>query len=145
MPAYVIFPDATLIEIAARKPTDLDALAACHGVGSKKLAEFGDAFLQVVRAGATERVHPARVRLAGSPEGALFDRLQEAQLELARGPSGTDRFLCCTTTTLARIAAERPRSLPELERVSGMGAQKAERFGDAFLALIREVGPEGGP
>jgi ATP-dependent DNA helicase RecQ len=50
VPAYVIFPDATLIEIAARKPVDLDALAGCHGVGARKLADFGEAFLAVVRA-----------------------------------------------------------------------------------------------
>ena len=50
MPAYVIFPDATLIEMAARKPTDLDALALCHGVGAKKLVDFGEAFLAVIRA-----------------------------------------------------------------------------------------------
>ncbi len=49
VPAYVIFPDATLIEIAARKPADLDALAGCHGVGTRKLADFGEAFLAVVR------------------------------------------------------------------------------------------------
>lgn len=138
VPAYVIFNDASLIDMAERKPMDLDALAACHGVGAKKLAEFGDAFLQVLRAGTTERVHPARARLAGQPEGALMDRLRAAQAELSRGETGTDRYLSCPSTTLAKIAEARPRDRAALERIPGMGKQKAERFADAFLAVLHE-------
>lgn len=138
VPAYVIFNDATLIEMAERKPMDLDALATCRGVGAKKLAEFGDAFLQVLRAGTTERVHPARARLAGQPEGALMDRLRAAQAELAHGQTGTDRYLSCSSATLAKIAEARPRDRIAIERISGVGPQKAERFADAFLAVLQE-------
>ncbi len=138
VPAYVVFSDATLIDMAERKPMDLDGLAACHGVGAKKLAEFGDAFLGVLRAGTTERVHPARARNAGRPQGALMDRLRAAQSDLLRGTGGTDRYLACTTTTLAKIAEARPQDRAALERVPGMDAQKAERFADAFLAVLGE-------
>lgn len=138
VPAYVIFNDASLIDMAERKPMDLDALAACYGVGTKKLAEFGDAFLQVLRAGTTERVHPARARLAGQPEGALMDRLRAAQAELSRGATGTDRYLSCTSATLAKIAEARPRDRAALERIQGMGPQKTARFADAFLAVLHE-------
>lgn len=50
VPAYVVFPDATLTEMAARRPQDLEALAEINGVGPKKLADFGDEFLQIVQA-----------------------------------------------------------------------------------------------
>ena len=45
VPAYVVFPDATLIEMAQQRPADLDALADINGVGPKKLAEYGETFL----------------------------------------------------------------------------------------------------
>ena len=48
MPAYVIFHDATLHEIAQRRPTTLHALAAGPGVGEKKLETYGEAVLEVV-------------------------------------------------------------------------------------------------
>jgi ATP-dependent DNA helicase RecQ len=48
-PAYVIFPDRTLIEIAKRRPGDLDELASIHGVGAVKLQKYGPAFLAVLR------------------------------------------------------------------------------------------------
>jgi ATP-dependent DNA helicase RecQ len=45
VPAYVVFPDATLTAMAAARPATKAALAAIPGVGEKKLAAFGDAFL----------------------------------------------------------------------------------------------------
>ena len=53
VPAYVVFPDRSLIDMAARRPASLDAMRAVHGVGEAKLARYGAAFLQVIgRAGA---------------------------------------------------------------------------------------------
>jgi ATP-dependent DNA helicase RecQ len=48
-PAYVIFPDRTLIEMAKEKPTTLHELAEIHGVGEQKLQKFGPAFLAVLK------------------------------------------------------------------------------------------------
>ncbi|HKN28194.1 MAG TPA: DNA helicase RecQ [Roseiarcus sp.] len=48
-PAYVIFPDRTLIEMAKARPDTLDGLARLHGVGAVKLLKFGTAFLAVIR------------------------------------------------------------------------------------------------
>lgn len=50
VPAYVVFHDRTLREMAARRPQTLDELAAVHGVGQSKLERFGPAFLQCLRA-----------------------------------------------------------------------------------------------
>ncbi|WP_368643285.1 DNA helicase RecQ [Castellaniella ginsengisoli] len=41
VPAYVIFHDATLREIALRNPGSLDALAGINGVGARKLETYG--------------------------------------------------------------------------------------------------------
>lgn len=135
VPAYVIFPDRTLIEMAEARPQTLDAMAGINGVGAKKLESFGPAFLQVIT-GAVETLHPARMKLAGSGAGPLFDRLAEAQLALARGPDGQDRYLSCTHSTLRHIAQQRPRNRADLSRIAGMGEQKLDRFAETFLALI---------
>jgi ATP-dependent DNA helicase RecQ len=49
VPAYVVFSDATLLAMAARKPTTEDELLAIPGVGPKKRAVYGDAFLSLLR------------------------------------------------------------------------------------------------
>lgn len=48
-PAYVIFSDRTLIEMAAARPVTEDELARVKGVGAAKLEAFGEAFLKVLR------------------------------------------------------------------------------------------------
>ncbi len=48
VPAYVVFPDRTLIEMATHRPRNLDQLSAIHGVGQAKLARYGQAFLQAL-------------------------------------------------------------------------------------------------
>ncbi len=136
VPAYVIFPDRTLIEMAERKPATLDQMAGITGVGAKKLESFGAAFLEVIT-GAAEVLHPARMRLVGTAEGAVFDRLAETQLALARGEDGTGKHLSCTHSTLRQIAERRPSTLAELDRIQGMGEAKTERFGAAFLQVLQ--------
>jgi ATP-dependent DNA helicase RecQ len=48
VPAYVIFHDATLIEMAEKRPRDKLQLATISGVGDHKLERYGDAFLSVL-------------------------------------------------------------------------------------------------
>lgn len=134
-PAYVVFPDSTLIAMATQKPNDIDAFSQLAGVGAVKLKRYGKAFLEVI-AGAQGEVHPARRRLAGRDAGGLFDQLQQAQVRLAKGENGFDTYLNCTSSTLSKIAQQRPRTLPELESIQGVGPKKTERFGLAFLDLI---------
>jgi ATP-dependent DNA helicase RecQ len=58
---------------------------------------------------------------------------------------GIDKPLSCTNSTLRQIAEVRPATLAELERVPGMGTQKVERFGAAFLEAIHgEAAAEAG-
>jgi ATP-dependent DNA helicase RecQ len=48
VPAYVVFPDRTLIEMARERPATLDALARIHGVGAAKLERYGSRFLEAL-------------------------------------------------------------------------------------------------
>ncbi|HSB98739.1 MAG TPA: HRDC domain-containing protein, partial [Burkholderiaceae bacterium] len=48
LPAYVVFHDATLLQMAQRAPTTLEALALISGVGAKKLDAYGGAILRVL-------------------------------------------------------------------------------------------------
>ena len=48
MPAYVVFHNATLEEIAARSPRTRADLASVPGVGPAKLARYGDEVLALL-------------------------------------------------------------------------------------------------
>ena len=138
VPAYIVFPDRTLIEMAERRPASLDEMAQITGVGAKKLESFGAAFLGVITGAGPVALHPQRMRLAGRAAGGLFDRLAETQLRLARGEDGTGKPMSCTQAELRRIAEAQPSTLSELDRVASLGPQKLDRFGPAFLAVLRD-------
>ena len=137
VPAYVVFPDRTLIEMAEKRPLTLDAMMGITGIGAKKLESYGTVFLSVITGAGAAPLHPARKALIGRDAGALFDRLAEVQLELSRGEDGTGKYLSCTHSTLRQIAERRPSTLGELQAIQGMGDLKVDRFGDAFLQVLQ--------
>jgi ATP-dependent DNA helicase RecQ len=51
VPAYVVFPDATLAEVARTRPGSEEALLEVKGIGPRKLEAYGADLLRLVRAG----------------------------------------------------------------------------------------------
>ena len=49
VPAYVVFSDRTLIELATHRPGSARAMREIHGVGDSKLERYGAAFLEVIQ------------------------------------------------------------------------------------------------
>jgi len=50
LPAYLIFSDKTLLEMARHAPANSHEFAMINGVGSSKLRDFGQAFVEVIAA-----------------------------------------------------------------------------------------------
>ncbi|WP_138936021.1 DNA helicase RecQ [Roseovarius arcticus] len=136
VPAYIVFNDRTLIEMAEMRPATLDDMARIGGVGAKKLDQYGDAFLEVIN-GEAAQMHPSRRKLAGRAAGSIYDQLIETQTQLARGADGLDKPLSCSTSLITRIAEQRPRDAAQMARI--LGDKRAERFGPAFLDVLQEA------
>lgn len=56
VPPYVIFHDATLMEMVESRPATLSTMAHLSGVGQRKLQAYGDAFLDVISGLAADEV-----------------------------------------------------------------------------------------
>lgn len=48
LPPFVVFGDATLRDLARRRPSAFERLTSVHGIGERKRAEYGQEFLDVV-------------------------------------------------------------------------------------------------
>src|SRR5262249_55587626 len=76
VPPYVIFSDATLRELARRRPSTRERLRAVYGVGDKKLRDWGDLFLEAIVAHcrqngvATDVAAPGHDMFAAEDEGS---------------------------------------------------------------------------
>lgn len=137
VPAYVIFNDRTLIEMAETRPRDRDAMAGITGVGAKKLEKYGDSFLSVINGEAPPAEHPSRRALSGRNAGTVYDKLMQAQADLARGPKGADKQMSCSASLLAKVAKLHSADLRTLQQL--LGERRAERFAEAFHEILKEV------
>ncbi|MBU0838084.1 MAG: HRDC domain-containing protein, partial [Gammaproteobacteria bacterium] len=62
VPPYVIFPDATLLEMLRSQPASLSDMATISGVGARKLERYGQAFLEVLQGSVEVAKSPADIR-----------------------------------------------------------------------------------
>lgn len=74
-----------------------------------------------------------------APDDSLLEALRRWRRERASA-DGVPAYVVAHDTTLAEIADARPRSLPALRRVRGMGPTKLERYGPEILAVIDAAG-----
>ena len=49
VPAYVVFSDRTLVELATHRPTTPAAMREIHGIGDTKLERYGSEFLAIIQ------------------------------------------------------------------------------------------------
>ncbi|GAB4327205.1 MAG: DNA helicase RecQ [Candidatus Zixiibacteriota bacterium] len=68
VPAFVVFSDATLVQMAHRRPVSLPAFKQINGVGEKKCAEFGPAFIACIADWCRAHDLPVDSTSAGSPK-----------------------------------------------------------------------------
>ena len=113
VPAFVVFGDATLRQMASHMPLDRDSFLRIRGVGQSKLDQYGDAFISALREHVPARAanSPAAPPPATSPGR---ERAHQHTLELVREGSN-----------VAEIAAARGISqrtvLTHLERLTDEG------------------------
>ncbi|MEU6958305.1 DNA helicase RecQ [Streptomyces chrestomyceticus] len=89
VPAYVIFHDATLREIATARPSSLGELGTVNGVGENKLAKYGEQILAVLAEGTVPSVEPAEqvaVTAAGRQPGPGSEPVPEEEWDWGGEP-----------------------------------------------------------
>ena len=67
----------------------------------------------------------------------LFERLRTLRLTVAR-ETGVPPYIVFTDKTLIDMCVKRPKNKSEMLDVSGVGEAKYKRYGERFLAEIRE-------
>src|SRR5664280_201241 len=123
------------------------ALSSSSRRPSRFLAALDPAKPKATRpAGAAGRAAAGRVRVipgaplpvAAIPDDRLLEALRRWRRERA-SEDGVPAYVVFHDTTLVEIADSRPRTLPALRRIRGMGPVKLERYGAEILAVIKGV------
>ncbi|CAE6910077.1 ATP-dependent DNA helicase RecQ [Pseudomonas marincola] len=152
VPPYVIFPDATLLEMLRSKPSTLPEMAQVSGVGARKLERYGEAFLQVLSGGeeAPRAVVDLRHELislacAGMTPAQIANQLQCSQKNvysmladaLAAQQISLDQALDLPEDLLLEIQDAFLDGEGELPAVSEVSEQFAKRVDEGVLYCVR--------
>ncbi|MBB2494947.1 DNA helicase RecQ [Aquipseudomonas ullengensis] len=131
VPPYVIFPDATLLEMLRSKPASMSDMAQVSGVGARKLERYGEAFLEVLN-GAVD-----------TP--AVVVDLRHELVSLARAgmtPLQIAAQLKCTEKNVYSLLAEAiGRQQLSLEQALDLPEELLGAIQDAFLDGEGELPP----
>ncbi|WP_054342433.1 DNA helicase RecQ [Neptunomonas antarctica] len=147
VPPYVIFHDATLMEMVMYRPINSHQLHKISGVGERKLALYGDAFLEVIGHQSSpdqDKGHQAQESVALFKAGMTIDQVAKMQklsakviyIHLAAGIKSRD------------LTVEEVVELPEAElrHIQEVILDCQQRFGQALkpvydaLAGVYEIG-----
>jgi ATP-dependent DNA helicase RecQ len=161
VPAYVVFIDRTLADIAARRPATEAALLEVPGVGRSRVERYGAAILAVLN-GAPPPEPTAGAPAAaprppgeGPDEALLEDAERQAAETLAAGGDAMEAlrawrrriasalalppYAVLADKTLAALLEARPADDAALEALPGIGPSKLARYGASLLRLVTAV------
>jgi ATP-dependent DNA helicase RecQ len=132
--------EVALVKPVARALLARDALRAdaygglSFGPGAKPILK-GEQVLELVLP--PKRARRARADRAANPEGdPLFDALRACRRDLAKA-AGVPPYVIFHDSTLREMATLKPTSLDCLARVSGVGAAKLDKYGQAFVEVVK--------
>ncbi len=114
-------------------------LTAKAGTLLKRDVAPGTVMLRALRTSAPTpaRTRPKRAASLDAADQALFEALRELRRSLAQAQD-IPPYIVFSDKTLMAMASMRPQTEEAMLQISGVGARKLERYGDAFIARIRD-------
>ena len=131
VPPYVIFPDATLLEMLRSKPGTLAEMAQVSGVGARKLERYGAAFLEVLSGNA----EAPRVVLDLRHELVSLARAGMTPLQIA------SQLKCSEKNVYSLLAEAIGRQQLSLQQALDLPEELLGEIQDAFLDGEGELPP----
>lgn len=144
LPAYMVFSNATLEDMAVKKPLNKTEFLQVSGVGETKLNMYGEKFIEKIK----EFVHGEPKIPIVSPiadidknndddNDELFNILKELMIAIQK-EQDLPQYLMFTNTTLKAIATEMPLNKSEFLEIIGVGKNKFDAYGEQFIKKIKE-------
>jgi len=90
------------------------------------------------KASKAERASRFKEAFAGANDDPLWLALKAKRLELAK-EQGVPPYVIFHDSTLLEILNQKPQTLDELGRISGVGQAKLTRYGDEFLKVLEDA------
>jgi ATP-dependent DNA helicase RecQ len=151
VPPYVIFPDRTLVEMAAYTPQSPERLLDISGVGQVKARQYGDVFLEVLQAYCRKHNLPEKIKETSRPKddsGRRYVLVAEAYNAGESVSALMERYRVSAGTILDHLARysaaghklRRPEDLLALSSASpDQQAAAFDAFDELGTAMLKPV------
>lgn len=140
-PPFKVLGESSLIHLSQKRPHSLASLRDIPGLNSRHVSWFGKELLAAVRRGerlpAPQRPTPIRKAetvLTGAGK-RRYEALRQWRTKTAKA-RGVDPDIVFSNETLLQIAAGRPATVTELEKIPAVGQWKAKAYGDSLFRLL---------
>ncbi|MGQ7957208.1 DNA helicase RecQ [Pseudomonas sp. SP16.1] len=139
VPPYVIFPDATLLEMLRSQPGSLSEMAQVSGVGARKLERYGQAFLEVLNGSAADEAPAPVADLRHELVSLARAGMTPAQIASQLGCSEKNVYsLLAEAISQQQLTLEQALDLPE-ELLGEI--QESFLDGEGELPAVGEIAP----
>ena len=140
VPPYVIFPDRTLVEMAAYMPQSAERLLDISGVGQVKARQYGQAFLEVLQTYCRKHNLPEKIkatRRTKDDSGRRYVMVAEAFNAGESVAALMERYHVAAGTILDHLAryAEAGHKLRHLEELLALSSASPDQQAAAFTAF----------
>jgi ribonuclease D len=148
-PSFKVISESLLLRLARARPRTLRELAAVSGVGDWLIRRYGRGIVEMVQKGiaAPQRSAPRPAarsfqRMTDYATRQRYARLKEWRRKRAQA-RGVEADVIVSNDVLQTLARKSPRTRETLIQVSGLGAWKAQEYGDEILGVLNEADPGG--
>lgn len=84
-----------------------------------------------------ERIAKEKASLTTEQEKTLFEKLKAKRIELAK-KQNIAPYLIFHDTALIHMVKQRPQTLEDMSKISGVGVMKLEKYGEVFLRVLTQ-------
>ena len=119
VPAFIVFGDKTLRELAEHKPTNLEQLQNIYGIGSQKAEKYGPEFLNCIQSFLNENTiqlqkNSDTKKSITEENEELFNKLRERRTQIAERENVPAPNVA-SDETLRKLSNIRPKNLAQLK------------------------------
>lgn len=151
---YMVFGDATLRNMASSYAVTKNEMLSISGVGEVKYERYGHKFEDIIQRYIEEKnINKEEVlnnlesnqRTSAkdneyfevTTDSKLYQRLKDYRLSVSK-LEGTLPYMVLGTNTLKEISGRYPRTIDQLNDISGIGPVKIEKYGKEILCLVED-------
>lgn len=147
---YMVFSDATLMEMSKKYPRNKGEMISISGVGEVKFDKYGEMFIEeIIKYIKKNNINICNANdinqnlmqydefLFVNTNKELYDRLKELRAFYAK-KENTIFYKVLSKNTLKEISGRYPTNEKELLDIGGIGSVKCNKYGDAIINLVKE-------